>query len=324
MKTDTHLELYRKLFLIRTAEEAIIEHYPEDEMKTPMHMSMGQEAIPVGVCTGLGDRGQIFTSYRTHAAFLAQTNDVMRFFAEMYGKVTGTAKGKSGSMHMALPERGFMYSSGIVAGSIPIAVGMAYANKCRMTNKVACVFFGDGATNEGSFWESLNIACLKRLPVLFVCEDNGFAVHTSTKDRQGYGSILSIVDRFNCGIFQGWGTDPAVYYTLTQEALKHIDRVGSPAFMYAECYRYLEHVGIYEDYDAGYRSRMEYDHHRSVDCIKVTRKHLLDRGVEESAILIVESACKARVKLAISEAKRANEPILAAIYEGVFYDVTTN
>src|SRR3989338_4702030 len=161
-------ELYRKLYLIRCAEERIIKHYPEDEMKTPMHMSMGQEAVAVGVCHALGPHDQIFASYRSHAAFLTRTGDLEKFFGELYGRVSGTAAGKAGSMHVSSPERGHLCSSAIVASYLPVAVGAAFANKQKDNGGVTCAFFGDGALDEGAFWESLNVACVMRLPVLFV------------------------------------------------------------------------------------------------------------------------------------------------------------
>ena len=141
---ELEIELYRKMYLIRAVEEAIQEEYDNDEMKTPMHMSMGSEFISAAVLTALGDRAQVFSSYRSHAPFLARTDDVGTFFAEMYGKRGGTSEGKGGSMHLALPDKGFMYSSGIVASCIPVAVGAAYANKVKRNGKIAVVFFGDG------------------------------------------------------------------------------------------------------------------------------------------------------------------------------------
>jgi len=151
-----HLELYKKMCLIRKAEEAIIKNYPSDEMKTPMHMSMGEEAIVVGVCQSLGPKSQTFGTYRSHALYLATSQDTDGFFAEMYGKKTGVVKGKGGSMHLSYPEKGLMATSAVVASTIPAAVGSAYANKYLKNGKIVGIFFGDGAVDEGVFWESLN------------------------------------------------------------------------------------------------------------------------------------------------------------------------
>src|SRR3989338_2832947 len=173
---ELSLDLYKKMYLIWKAEELIIKHYPEDEMKTPMHMSMGEEAIAAAVCHALGPEGQVFGYYRSHAIFLAKTRDPDMFFGELYGKVTGIARGRAGSMHLAAPDKGFMHASAVVASSIPLAVGAAFANKHKGNGRLCCAVFGDGALEEGVFWESLNAACVMKLPVLFVCADNGLAV----------------------------------------------------------------------------------------------------------------------------------------------------
>ena len=161
-----HKKLYKKLYLIRRVEERIQELYFDDEMKTPMHMSMGGEAISVGVCEALGRKNQVFGSYRTHALYLSKTEETDRFFAEMYGKETGTAKGLAGSMHLASPEAGMIMTSAVVATTIPVAVGAALAAVYLKSGNIIASFFGDGATDEGVFWESLNFACLKKLPIL--------------------------------------------------------------------------------------------------------------------------------------------------------------
>ena len=140
---NLNLELYKKLYLIRRAEERIRQHYMEDEMKTPMHMSMGEEAIAVGVCHALKAEDQVFGSYRSHAIYLAKTQNTDDFFAEMYGKDTALLKGKGGSMHMCAPDSGFMGTSAIVASIIPVAVGAAFANKQKGNGKLVAVFFGD-------------------------------------------------------------------------------------------------------------------------------------------------------------------------------------
>src|SRR3989344_4925634 len=154
MRKKLNIELYKKLSRIRRAEEAISAHYMEDEMKTPMHMSMGGEAISVGVCSAIGDRGAVYCTYRSHAVYLAMTDETDAFFGELYGRVTGVAKGKSGSMHLSAPESGFLGASAIVGSTIPLAVGSAFASHMLGTKKIAAVFFGDGAIDEGVFWES--------------------------------------------------------------------------------------------------------------------------------------------------------------------------
>ena len=317
---DLSMDLYRKAYLIRRSEQFIIKHYAEDEMKTPMHMTMGQEAIPVAVCHALGSHGQVYATYRSHAVFLAKTGNPEEFFGELYGKVTGTAQGKAGSMHLADHSRGHMLSSAIVASCIPVAVGSAFALKQKKSDGIACVFFGDGALDEGVFWESLNAASVMRLPTLFVCENNNLAVHTAVQTRQGYKSIGDIVRHYDCAVFESESNDVEVLYELAQKAITSIRTTGKPAFLHLKCYRYLEHVGINEDFNAGYRSRAEYEEWLKRDCVMLQRKRLLDKGCPEADILRVEQEIDARIEESIRQAKKAPFPKAEALYEGVFYE----
>lgn len=318
--SDLNLDLYKKLYLIRKAEEEIRRYYPEDEMKTPMHMSMGEEAIVVGVCQALKSEDQIFGTYRSHALYIAKTGETDKFFAEMYGKMTGVAKGKAGSMHLSAPESGLMGVSAIVASIIPVAVGAAFANMRKKNGKIVAVFFGDGAIDEGNFWESLNVACLMKLPILFVLEDNGFAVHTPVSERHGYKSITEIVSKFNCNVLEENTTDAEVIYQLTQKAIKLIETNQMPCFLYLKYYRYLEHVGINEDFDAGYRSREEFEDWYKKDPINLQRNKLLNLGVKEEEIRKLEEEINNQVKNSIVLAKKAPFSEINEVYKDVFYE----
>ncbi len=317
---ELNLALYEKLFLARRSEEYIIKYYPEDEMKTPMHMSLGEEANAVGVIHTLKPDDQVVCSYRSHAIFLAKTQDTDKFFAELYGKVTGTAEGKSGSMHLADPGKGHICSTAIVGSGISVAVGIGFANLLKKNGNISCAFFGDGATDEGTFWESLNLACLKELPVLFVCEDNGFAVHTCCATRQGYDSIDKIVAGYNCDLFFTDSTDVEVIYNLAQKAIESIREKHRPAFLRIRCYRYLEHVGINEDFDAGYRSKEEFLEWQARDCVKIQRQKLLDNGIAEKEISALENVLDKRIEESIMKAKATPFPQPADLYRGVFYE----
>lgn len=315
-----NLELYRKLYLIRQAEKAIIENYNDDEMKTPMHMSMGEEAIVVGVCQALETRDQVFGTYRSHALYLTKTGETDKFFAEMYGKVTGGAKGKAGSMHLSAPEAGLMGASAIVGSIIPVAVGAAFANKRKKNGKIVAVFFGDGAIDEGDFWESLNVACLMRLPILFVCEDNGFAVHSPGAERRGYQSITEVVSKFNCHVFQKETTDVELIYKLARKAINLIKTTRRPSFLYQRYYRYLEHVGINEDFDAGYRSRKEFEKWYKKDPIGLQKKKLLKSGIKKEKIIRLEREINNQVEKSLRLAKKAPFAKVDEIYKDVFYE----
>lgn len=315
---DLNLELYRRLLLIRRAEELIVEHYAANEMKTPMHMSMGQEAIAVGVTQAIGEEGQVLASYRSHAAYIAKVNETDTFFAELYGRLTGTAGGKAGSMHLANPERGHLGSSAVVGTPIPVAVGAAFANKQRGTGKMVAVFFGEGAMDEGVFWESLNAACAMRLPVLFVCEDNGLAVHTPPALRQGYASIPKVVSGFSCHVASSDTTDAGEVYLMTSQAIAAVRATGQPAFLHFRCYRYLEHVGVGRDFDAGYRSEEEFKSWLARDPLAIMRAKLIASGRDEDELSAFEQAIAAEVRVSVARAKAAPLPAAEELLTSVF------
>ncbi len=312
------LELYRKAYLIRSAEELIIKHYDNNEMKTPMHMSMGEEAIVAGVCTALGRNAQTFGTYRSHGLYLAVTGETDKFFAEMYGKATGVLKGKGGSMHILSPNDGLLGISAVVSSTIPVAVGSAFANVCLGKKFITATFFGDGAVDEGVFWESLNIACSKKLPVLFVCEDNGYAVHTPTAQRQGYKSLANIIRQYSCSVFETDTTDAEEVYKLALKAINSIQKKHQPAFLHLKYYRYLEHVGIHEDFNAGYRSKKEFAKWQKKDPVRLLRKKLQRLMIKEEDILSLESQIDEQVEKSFRLAIDAPFPDSSEVLKNTF------
>lgn len=185
-------EFYRSLYKIRRVEEEIARIYPTDKIKSPVHLSIGQEAVSVGVCQALRPDDIVFGTYRGHALYLAKGGDLKQMIAELYGKATGCARGKGGSMHLIETSVGMMGTSAVVGTTIPQAVGYAYALKYQKKDSIVVSFFGDGATEEGVFAESLNFAALKKLPIIFICENNFYAIHTHQRQRQ---PISNICDR---------------------------------------------------------------------------------------------------------------------------------
>lgn len=311
------LDLYRTMYLIRGAEKLIVQHYPEDEMRTPMHMSMGQEAVSTALCHALGSSGQVYGFYRSHALFLAKTQDPDRFFGELYGKVSGTAYGKAGSMHLASPDEGLLATSAIVGSTIPAAVGTAFANKQLNNGKVCAAIFGDGALETGDFWESLNAACALRVPVLFVCEDNGYAVHTPKKIRHGFDRIADVVSKFQCSVFEEESTDVEAIYKSVKLAMAAL-KASRPAFLRVQTYRYLDHIGITEDFDVGYRSREEFQKWRKRDPLDLQRKRLINLGMSEDKLSAEEWAIAARLYAALRNAQAAQLPSPEELHVGVF------
>jgi TPP-dependent pyruvate/acetoin dehydrogenase alpha subunit len=249
--------LYRGLYRIRRVEEEVARVYPTDKIKSPVHLSIGQEAVAVGICETLRPDDVVFCSYRSHATYLAKKGDLRRMIAELYGKVTGCAKGKGGSMHLVDAANGVMGASAVVGTTIPHAVGYAFALKHQHKDSVAVSFFGDGATDEGVFYESLNFAALKKLPVIFVCENNSYAIHTHQRRRQ---ANLNICDRARSfGIPAEQIEDDVLKVYERSRAAVGALRAGEPGPFFFECmtYRWKEHVGPNEDFHLGYRAREE-------------------------------------------------------------------
>jgi len=304
-RTELNTELYEKVFFIREAEEKIRAYYPENGMKTPVHLSIGAEAIAAGVCQALSARDRIFGTYRSHGIYLARTGECDRFFAELYGKASGMAQGKTGSMHLSAVDEGFMGSSAIVSAIIPVALGAAFANRHKASDGVAVVFFGDGAVEEGVFWESVNAASLMRLPVLFVCEDNGLAIHARPEARQGFDSISGVVSQFRCNVFSEKSTDPETVYSLAAEAVAAIKNTRKPAFLQLKYCRYIGHVGIDEDPGEDQKSRAEYADWQKRDPVKVQREKLAALGVSEESICAIENVLREKVETGIIAAKNA-------------------
>ena len=315
-----NIELYKKLYLIRKAEERIQGEYAKDEMKTPMHMSMGGEAISAGACHALEASGQVFSSYRSHGVYLAKTMETDKFFAELYGKKTGAAKGKAGSMHLSAPEKGYLGASAVVGTPIPLAVGAAFANIRKNNKNVVAVFFGDGAIDEGVFWESINMAALWKLPVLFVCEDNGLAIHTPPYMRHGYDSIPKVMSQFKINVLSSDSTDAEEIHNVATRGINLIHTTGKPCFLHFKYYRYLEHVGINPDFNAGYRSEKEFKKWKERDPVSAGRQKLLKLGVVEKTISALENKISAGVERSIAAAQKAPFASEKELFKDIFYE----
>lgn len=310
------LDLYKKMFMIREAENKIRQEYKNDEMKTPMHMSMGSEAIAVGIITALGHHAQVWGTYRSHAIYLARTGDLSGFFGEFYGKSTGPGKGKAGSMHLADPSKGVMMTSAVVGTSIPPATGAAFTSKILKDGKINVTFFGDGAADEGAFWESINLACAFKLPLIFVCEDNGLAIHTPAVIRRGYDSITKILSQYNnLLVLEYDGTDVKTIYDLTIFSLRHLD-IG-PVFISLKYYRYLEHVGVNDDFHPSYRNRDEFNEWKKIDPIDLLRQRLIEADLEDRIVEIENDLIK-KIKTAVEAAKDAPFPEPDELYTEVY------
>lgn len=249
--------IYRKLQLIRRAEEEIARIYPSDKIKSPVHLSIGQEAAAVGVCDPLRADDVVAGTYRSHAAYIAKGGDLPAMFAELYGKDTGCARGKGGSMHMVGMDKFILGTSAVVGSTVPIAVGYSLALQREGKGRVVISFFGDGATEEGVFYESLNFAALHKLPILFVCENNGYSIHTPIEKRWATTRLCERVSTYDIPTHEVRDSNVLTLWQVASDAYAGLREGSGPVFIECHTYRWKEHVGPGEDYDAGYRTRDE-------------------------------------------------------------------
>jgi TPP-dependent pyruvate/acetoin dehydrogenase alpha subunit len=311
---NTMLErLYRQLRLIRRTEEVTAEIYPTDKIKSPVHLAIGQEHVSVAVCDHLTNRDWVGGSYRSHAMFLAKGGNLKAMMAEMFGKAAGCCGGKGGSMHLVDPEAGVMGSSAVVGTQIPMATGYALAQQMDGTGASTVVFFGDGATEEGCFYESLNFAALKKLPILYVCENNGYAIHEPIWKRRAKHDLCDIAD--SLGV-PGVRIDSGELLDIHKAASTQIAAIRAgqgPQFLECRVYRWKQHVGPGEDFNHGYRSPDEAAAWFAAD--QVTR---LGAMLDASMRARIDADIEAIIADAVRFAEETTVPDARELYSHVF------
>jgi pyruvate dehydrogenase E1 component alpha subunit len=281
---DTLLDIHRRMVRIRIFEETAGKLMEDGKIPGALHLYVGQEAVAAGVMTHLADDDWITSTHRGHGHLIAKGGEFGPMFAELYGRATGYCKGKGGSMHISNMTLGMLGANGIVGAGPPIAVGAGFSNKFRKTDRVAVTFFGDGASNEGSFHEAANMAALYRLPVLFVCENNGYGEFTPQAKHQavvdvadraaGYGMPGVIVD----------GMDAIAVYEAAEIAIQRARDGAGPTLLECKTYRFFDHVGV-RGMGLKYRSDEELAEWRRRDPIT-----LLEEKLAEQNILSAEDA----------------------------------
>ena len=274
------LRLYKTIFRIRKVQLKIEEHYPEDEMKTPVHLCIGQEAVAAGVCLNLKKTDYVFSNHRGHGHFLAKGGSLKAMIAELYGKETGCSRGRGGSMHLVAPEVGLLGSSSIVGGGIPIATGAALGSVLQKDGRVSVVFFGDAATEEGALYESMNFAALKKLPVIFICENNFYSVFSHQSKREANDDISMRPKAFAIPSYKVDGVDAMAVYLKAREVIDKARKGGGPSFLECTIYRWRGHAGTGDPLKLEYRKMDEWK-----KWIKRCPLKMLEAGLKEKGIL---------------------------------------
>lgn len=312
------LDLHRRMVRIRLFEESAGKLVESGDMPGFLHLYVGQEAVAAGVMAVLGDVDQITSTHRGHGHAIAKGAEFRPMFAELYGKTTGYCKGRGGSMHIVDMSRGMLGANAIVGGGIPIAVGAAFAAQYRGDGSVAASFFGDGATNIGAFHESVNMAAVWDLPVIFVCENNGYAEFTAQGDHM---RIEDIAERANSYGIPGVvvdGMDALAVRAVAMEAVARAKRGDGPTLVEAKTYRYFDHQGI-KGMRIPYRDPAEVEAWKERDAIKLLEVIGIERGLATQAdFAAIRSQTQAEITDAIEFARSSPDPDPADILDDVY------
>ena len=316
LSKDTLVVMLRKMLAIRYFEQAILRFFEQDLVRGATHVYLGEEAVGVGVCTALRPDDYISSTHRGHGHCIAKGGDLNKMTAELLGKATGYCKGKGGSMHIADLDLGILGANGIVGSGIPIAVGAALGSTIKGDDRVAAAFFGDGASNTGAFHEGINMAAVWKLPVVFVCENNMYAVSTSTRESLAIEGVVERAAGYGIPGVQVDGNDVLQVYEAARDAVARAREGKGPTLLECLTYRWTGHtVG-----DPGlYRSKEEVEAWKQKDPIPRFRNYLIKEGIlTQEEYDAIDGEEKQRLERAAAFAKESPEPSVEALLEDLY------
>ncbi|MCL5986408.1 MAG: thiamine pyrophosphate-dependent dehydrogenase E1 component subunit alpha [Actinobacteria bacterium] len=316
ISNELAVRMYKNMFTIRTFEEEVITLFRNGFIPGWVHSYIGQEAVATGACFAIENEDFIFSTHRGHGHCISKGADLKKMMAELFAKTTGYCKGKGGSMHICDPSSGILGVNGIVGGGIPIATGTGFACKYLKTKRVCLVFFGDGASNQGSFHESINLASLWNLPVVYICENNLYGNTVSQKRHQ---NIENIADRAKAYNIPGVISDGMDVFDVYQKVSNAVDRARNgdgPTLVEAKTYRYMGH---YDGDPQVYRTEEEIDSWKKRDCIQKLEGYLFEKFIlDEEQIISIQKKIRTEIGEAIEFAKSSPEPIEKSALEDIF------
>lgn len=310
--------LYKMMLLIRQFELRLAEIYHTDAIKSPVHLSVGQESVAVGICDPLEATDLVSNTYRCHATYIAKGGDLNEMMAELYGKKTGCAGGKAGSMHLVDFKNGIMGASAVVGTTIPVAAGYALAMKREADltghQRITVTVFGDGATEEGCFYETINFAKLHELPLIFVCENNRLAIHTPLEKRWATEKLCERIQTYDIPTFK---IDDADVFKIRETVANAVSDIRKhrkgPVFIECATYRWLEHVGPRDDHEDDYRDHSVYQNWKGNDQI-LRLANLLDEATRNR----IEKEVKEAIQAAEEFAEKSPYPAAEELYSHVY------
>lgn len=313
--------LFYSMLRIRRIEEEIERRYNEDQMKTPIHLVIGQEATSVGCCAALRETDLVYSSHRTHGNYLAKGGDLRAMLSEMHCRANGCAGSRGGSMHLIDKRVGMAGTSAIVGGAVPIATGAALAARMKREDRVVVVFLGDATTEEGVTSESLNFAALKKLPVIFFCENNFYSVQSPLSTRQPPRDIHKWAETYQMPSLAVDGVNVLAVYDATRAAVERARAGGGPTFIEAPVYRFRAHGGAGDDSHTGYRSVTEREAWEPYDPIRLFEHFLAAKRIlDDAAIAGMEARIAAEIADAFEHALTSANPTEEDLYRHVYAD----
>jgi pyruvate dehydrogenase E1 component alpha subunit len=317
IQKEKSMEMYEKMVRIRLFEEKAVELFLKGVLPGFVHSSIGQEAVSVGACSALRNDDYMISTHRGHGDIIAKGARVDLMMAELFGKRTGYCKGKGGSMHIADLDLGILGATGIVGAGIPIINGAALACQLKGTNQVSLCFFGDGASNTGSFHEALNLAGLWNLPVIFVCQNNLYAESTPQRDHQKIQNISNRGESYGMPGVMTDGNDVLVVYQAVREAVERARKKGGPTLIECKTYRWLGHyVG---DPSTSYRRKEEVEEWRKRDPVKLYRENLLKMQVcVVKELEEIDRKVEREIEEAVTFAQNSPDPRPEEAFEDVY------
>lgn len=314
--------LYYMMKRIRLCEESLIEPIINMKILCPVHLYSGEEAIATGVCAALEKEDYIFGNHRSHGHYLAKGGNMGKMIAEIYCSEEGCSHGRGGSMHLIDPENGVMGVAPIVAGTIPLATGAALASKIRKEKRIVVTFFGDGASGEGGLYEALNFASLKKLPIIFICENNQYSTHLPLDEIRVSNKISEIAEPFGIESFTADGNDVLRVYELTQKAVTSCRNGNGPVFIEFITFRFRGHVGpndVIQGTRKDIRPKELIDSWKLKDPIIRFKKYLFDNGIlSESEINKIDQLCQDEVSEANKFARESCSPDIKELWKYVY------
>ena len=308
--------LYYKFLLIRTLEEEIVKRYIMGKMRCPTHLSIGQEGIAVAFSEIVKKKDFAISTHRPHAHYIAKGGCIKKLIAELYGKKTGCSNGIGGSMHLIDLKVNFMGSSSILGNSIPIGVGLGFSSKIKNVNNISFVFLGDGATEQGVFYESVNFSVIKKIPIIFICENNKYSVYSDLKPRQPLNrKIYKLVNSLGIKSFYSNGKNLFEMIKVLKASEKYVKNSKKPCFVEIDTFRWYEHCGVNKDDNLNYRSKKELDQWVKKDHLKFLEKKLSNK---KNLIYKIKKKVQTEVQKAFIFAEKSNFPKNSDLFKGVY------